>query len=66
MVALTMSAERYREIREKVVKQRLAAKVKEAVLQPGAMTFSSVDDFLTFLDSVTEAADDPPGRSDNP
>jgi len=64
-MALTMSEERFAEIRKKVMEQRrLAAKVEKIMSEPGKQTFSNVDDFLAFLDRVEPAPDEPAGRPD--
>ncbi len=60
-MALTMSEERFAEIREKVMeRRRLAEKVKKIRSEPGEMTFSNVGDFLVFLDAQTPPEDPSP------
>lgn len=59
-MALTMSEERYQEIRRKVMKQRLATKVEKIVSEPGARTFGSVDEFFEFLDALVPPKDTAP------
>lgn len=62
-MALTMSVKRYQEIREKVMRRRLTAKVEKIVSEPGAMTFQTVDEFFNFLDRVEEAPESEPRQS---
>jgi hypothetical protein len=56
---LTITPERYQEIRRKVMERRLAAKAAEIVHEPGEMTFGSVDEFMSHLDALTEPESEP-------
>jgi hypothetical protein len=65
-MVLTISEERYRAIRAAVEARRMAAEVAKTDWDK-LPHFTSVDDFLTFLDTVVEpATDHPAGRSGNP
>lgn len=64
-MALTMSEERYQEIRRKVMERRrqdddaIAAEVEKIRSEPGKMTFQTVDALFEHLDSVTKEEPSP-------
>ena len=57
---LTMSEERYLEIRREVMRRRLAAGVAEVSAEPGEMTFQTVDALFEHLDTLVPPKDSAP------
>jgi len=58
-MTLTITEERYQQIRQKVLERRLMRLVDEA-RRSGTKTFQTVDEFMAFLDTLV--ASDPPTK----
>jgi hypothetical protein len=59
-VALTITEQRYQEIRASVKRKKLAAEIEEIMAEPGSVPFKNIDEFLAHLDEQTV---DRPARS---
>jgi hypothetical protein len=57
---LTISEQRYQEIRREVMRRRLEAKIEKIMAEQCSMTFTNIDAFLNHLD---EQPVDRPARS---
>jgi hypothetical protein len=62
-VPLTISEQRYREIRRRVAEAELQKVVKQTIDEPGEVTFSGVDLLFKHLNALVERSEDHPPRS---